>query len=130
MPRPSGSSSTTVLSAAAGIAGLAAVAVVGAAAGLAVAGLSVGAVAVLIAAIGRRPADTLASAHSAHWWKYVGAGAATLAVLVAVSVSTGEFSSAGVWYLVMTAGLAAVGTTAVGLVLGIAEIDRRRRRVG
>ena len=127
MHRPQ-ASSITVLFAAISIAGLVVAAVAGTAGGLLV-GLSLAAIAALIAAVAWRQAAALATPLSTHWWKYLAGGGTTLAVLVAVTVHTGELPSTGTWYLVMGVGLMAVGALAAGLVLAVVELDRRRRHL-
>lgn len=124
------SSSIALTCTAISIVGLVVAALGGTAPGPRAVGLSVAGAAAVIAALTQGRTPTLSPLHSAHWWKYLSAGVASLTALVAITSSTGEFSSTRVWYVVMTAGLVAVGAVAMGLALAVAGFGSRRPTSG
>ena len=73
----------------------------------------------------RTRAITAARPASAHWWKLVaGGGGVFVATIVAVNVS-GEVPE-GWWVPMMLTFLAAITTTATGIILGIARLTAHR----
>jgi hypothetical protein len=71
-----------------------------------------------------RPAAVQRSA-AANWWKLLGSGAALLALVVTVTIATGELSQA-TWFLAAAAFLASVTLLGAGAVLAVVRLTGRR----
>lgn len=122
-------STTPLVFAALSVAGLAFGIVAGSNLAMLAIGLSIAAVAAALAVAAWRHTRAITTARpaTAHWWKFLAAGAGALAVIVAVTTATGEVDDSLWWPMLLTV-LSALVMLAIGLVLGIAHLTRNRPR--
>lgn len=125
LPNPS----VPVLFAALSVAGVVFGVIAGSNVAMLAVGLSVAAVAGVLAVVAWRHTRAITAARpaTAHWWKFLAGGAGLLVAVIVVTTATGEVDDS-MWWPMMITILCAVVTVAAGVVLGIAHLRVRSTR--